>query len=142
MRTRELELLVPRVLLGKRVKLALCSHLLKLFFFYGRIIPNLYFPQDSCKESTLVNKAIQDKNHLLEMLDDRFVDTSLSKRAFVQNMPFPFCVIETLPCENVNGSLSRIVLMLHKHLLTTASKYLIVLRFICRVYEFLAHFCL
>lgn len=91
-----------------------------------RIIPNLYFPQDNSKESTLVNKAIQDKNHLLEMLEDVCVDSNQSKNVFLQSIPFPFCVIDEPSPLDLKDSLSRIICTLHKSLLTTTSKQLIV----------------
>lgn len=95
-------------------------------FFCCRIIPNLYFSQDNSKESTLINKAIEDKNNLLEMLDEVCIEATVSKKLFIQNMPFPYCKIENYPSNIIKNSLSRIIQILHKCLLTTSSKYYIV----------------
>lgn len=94
---------------------------------FFRITPNLYFPNDGSKESALVNKAIQDKHYLLEMLDDVYLDTSISKKSFIQNMPFPYSVIEIVPLDNVRNSLSRILRILHQYLFKNTSKHFMVI---------------
>lgn len=99
---------------------------MKILIF--RIIPYLYFQQDNFKQNEIMSKAILCKNELLSMLDEIQMETSISKRTFIDNMPFPFNNIDNLDNNfNLEKSLSRIISQLHKYLLTSTSKYFMVI---------------
>lgn len=125
MKIRELEMLVRMQLSSRNFFTDEKANSKKSFF---RIIPCLYFQQDNFKQNGIMSKAILCKDQLLSMLDEIQMETSISKRTFIDNMPFPFNNIDNHDNNfNLEKSLSRVISQLHKYLLTSTSKYFMVI---------------
>ncbi|KAJ8914559.1 hypothetical protein NQ315_010023 [Exocentrus adspersus] len=90
-----------------------------------QIITMLYFEDYQIKESTATSKAIIEKSLFVRSFSESKKDVTANKRNFVSNMPFPLHKLYTDGCDRIDFSLSKIVVKLHRELLTATSKYLI-----------------
>ncbi|KAJ8959892.1 hypothetical protein NQ318_011628 [Aromia moschata] len=90
-----------------------------------RIIPCLYFEEHEIGEEPATSKAVMEKNGLLKSLHDSKMDTSVNKKHFIRNMPFPFDQLPNEGCDRIDFSLSKITVTLYNTILTATSKHLI-----------------
>uniref|UniRef100_A0A6P7F8J4 Huntingtin-like n=1 Tax=Diabrotica virgifera virgifera TaxID=50390 RepID=A0A6P7F8J4_DIAVI len=90
-----------------------------------QIIPHLYYGEYLLNEGTPTSKALLDIAALTKNLKHEELDTSVNKKHFISNMPFPFNKISQKICDKTDFSLSKVVSRLCNIVLTTVSKNLL-----------------
>ncbi|VEN63698.1 unnamed protein product, partial [Callosobruchus maculatus] len=90
-----------------------------------KIIPQLYFAEYRVKDSSVTAKAVIETEILFRCLKESESDTSVNRKNFIRQMPFPFNKMLQKPCERMEFSLSKILVKLCNFVLTSTSKHLI-----------------
>ncbi|XP_022909585.2 huntingtin [Onthophagus taurus] len=87
-----------------------------------KIMPMLYFQQQTPNQNVIINKAIEYKNKYLKNISNLNAGINVFKNSFLSTAPFPFNVSSDSEIEGIEFGLSRIILKLHETLLTSTSK--------------------
>ncbi|CAH1990108.1 unnamed protein product [Acanthoscelides obtectus] len=90
-----------------------------------KIIPQLYFAEYRVREDAVTTKAVLQTENLFECLKESGSDTSVNRKNFIRQMPFPFNEMLQKPCRRIEFSLSKILVKLCNFVLTSTSKHLI-----------------
>nr|CAH7759250.1 unnamed protein product [Callosobruchus chinensis] len=90
-----------------------------------KIIPQLYFAEYRVKDNPVTAKAVIETEILFRCLKESESDTSVNRKNFIRQMPFPFNKMLQKPCDRMEFSLSKVLVKLCNFVLTSTSKHLI-----------------
>lgn len=86
----------------------------------------MHIKEYKVNEDVTTLKAVSLIKELIHILKITEVETNINRKHFIEQMPFPLCVLSEQGCDKIEVSLSKIIYRLCSIITSSTSKHLIV----------------